>query len=59
MLVLEIGAWVAAMPGAAAYAPWTGELAPALLIAAVIWLCLLRTRLRLAAFAPALVGLVL
>lgn len=59
MLVLEIGAWVAAMPGAAAYAPWTGGLAPALLIAAVIWLCLWRTRLRIAAFAPALVGLAL
>lgn len=58
-LVMDIGAWVAGLPGAGGQVIWTGALAPALLCAAVLWLCLWRSRLRFLAALPALAGVLL
>jgi competence protein ComEC len=58
-LVMDIGAWVAGLPGAGGQIIWTGALAPALMCWGVLWLCLWRSRLRALAALPAILGVML
>jgi competence protein ComEC len=58
-LTLKIAHFISGLPGASAQVPWTGTVAPVLMIFAILWLTLWRSWLRYLGAVPFLIGVMI